>query len=133
MSGPVTRRSALTGSAVAAMALAAGVSTARASPVLSRNDARLVAIAAEIQATDDRLSVLSATHEQAEDLPEWDVLIEQFTPLEEEMAETPADTLAGVLAKARASRVQPVFNCQNGISDSLSADLVRLFGGGANA
>ena len=103
MSGPVTRRSALTGSAVAALGLAGGVSTARASRVLSPNDARLVTIAAEIQATEDRLSVLSATHEQAEDLPEWDVLIERFTPLEEEMAETPADTLAGVLAKARAS------------------------------
>ncbi|RYC28727.1 hypothetical protein D3273_27800 [Lichenibacterium minor] len=133
MSGPVTRRSALTGSAVAALGLAVGVSKARASRVLSPNDARLVTIAAEIQATEDRLSVLSATHEQAEDLPEWDVLIERFTPLEEEMAETPADTLAGVLAKARASRVQPVLNCQNGISDSLSADLVRLFGGGVNA
>ena len=133
MSGPVTRRSALTGSAVAALGLAGGVSTARASRVLSPNDARLVTIAAEIKATEDRLSVLSATHEQAEDLPEWDVLIERFTPLEEEMAETPADTLAGVLAKARASRVQPVLNGQNGISDSLSADLVRLFGGGVNA
>ena len=133
MSGLVTRRSALTGSAVVAMALVAGVSTAGASPVLSPNDARLVAIAAEIQATEDRLSVLSATHGQAEDFPEWGALIERFTPLEDEMVGTPADTLAGVLAKARASRVQPVFNCQNGISDSLSADLVRLFGGGANA
>ena len=133
MSGLVTRRSALAGSAAAALGLAAGVTTARASPALSTNDRRLVELAAELQATDDRLSVLSATHEQAEDLPEWDALIERFTPLEDEMAGTPADTLAGVLAKARASRVQPVFNCQNGISDSLSADLVRLFGGGANA
>ena len=133
MSPAVTRRSALTGSAVAAMALAVGVSTARASRVLSPNDARLVTIAAEIQATDDRLSVLSATHEQAEDLPEWDALIERFTPLEEEMVETPADTLAGVLAKARAAQVQPVANCVNGIADSLTADLVRLFGGGADA
>lgn len=133
MSGPVTRRQALATSAAAALGLAVGVSTARASPVLSPNDARLVTIAAEIQATEDRLSVLSDTHEQAEDLPEWDVLIERFTPLEDEMVGTPADTLAGVLAKARAARVQPVFNCVNGIADSITADLVRLFEGGADA
>ena len=133
MSPAVTRRQALATSAAAALGLGAGVAAVQAAPALSANDRRLVAIAAELQATDDRLSVLSRTHEQAEDLPEWDVLIERFTPLEEEMAETPADTLAGVLAKARASQVQPVLNCQNGISDSLSADLVRLFGGGVNA
>ena len=43
--------------------------------------------------------------------------------------------LAGcvLLAKARAARVQPVMNCVNGIADSLTADLVRLFEGGADA
>ena len=133
MSPALTRRRALVTSAAAAIGLAAGVASVQAAPALSANDRRLVAIAAELQATDDRLTVLSRTHEQAEDLPEWDALIERFTPLEDEMAGTPADTLAGVLAKARAARVQPVFNCQNGISDSLSADLVRLFGGGADA
>ena len=133
MSPAVTRRQALATSAAAALGLGAGVAAVQAAPALSANDRRLVAIAAEIQATDDRLSVLSATHEQAEDLPEWDALIERFTPLEDEMVETPADTLAGVLAKARAARVQPVMNCVNGIADSLTADLVRLFEGGADA
>ncbi|RYC31366.1 hypothetical protein D3273_13330 [Lichenibacterium minor] len=133
MSPAVTRRQALATSAATALGLGAGTAAVQAAPALSAKDRRLVAIAAEIQATDDRLSVLSATHEQAEDLPEWDALIERFTPLEEEMVETPADTLAGVLAKARAAQVQPVANCVNGIADSLTADLVRLFGGGADA
>ena len=137
MSGPVTRRSALTGSAVAALGLAVGVSTARASPVLSTNDARLVAIADELAALEQETQAYTMSRSGREwdpdDDPAWDALLDGFGPREVEMAGLPADTIAGVLAKARASRQSSVAGCENGIDASVVDDLLRLFGGGALA
>ena len=136
MSGLVTRRSALTGSAVAAMGLAAGVSTARASPVLSPNDARLVAIAAELAALEQEMQAYTVSRGVREWDPDhdpiWDALLDGFGPREVEMAGLPADTMAGVLAKAQASRQSSVAGCENGIDASVVDDLLRLFGNSTN-
>ena len=138
MSGLLTRRAALRGSAVAALGRAVGIAPVTAAPVvLSTNDARLVAIAHELAALEQETQAYTMSRSGREwdpdDDPAWDALLDGFGPREVEMAGLPADTIAGVLAKARASRQSSVAGCENGIADSLTADLVRLFGGGALA
>ena len=127
MSRPVTRRTALRGSLVASLGLVAGVASAEAVPVLSANDRRLVAIAAELLDIDTRANALD------EDAPGYDALIDRYTPLEIEMARLRADTLVGLVAKARASRIPAVAGCVNSIEDSIIDDLLHLHAAGRNA
>ncbi len=92
--------------------------------MLSANDARLFAIAAEVLDVDARANALEV------DTPEYDALIDRYTPLEEEMADTAADSLLGVMAKVRTSRIPAVAGCINGIDDSICDDLLRLHAAG---
>ena len=120
MSRPVTRRAALRGSLAASLGLVAGSTSAEASPVLSTNDRRLVAIAAELLDIDTRANALD------EDAPGYDALIDRYRPLEAEMEETPADTMTGVLAKVQALQIEAVRGCVNDVGESLITDLARL-------
>ena len=124
MSAALTRRTALRGSAAAALGSLAGVVPAPAAATLSANDARLVAIAAELLRVDTRANALDI------DTPEYDALIDRYGPLVGEMERLPADTVAGVMAKARALDIQAVAFCQNGIGDSIAADLRTLHAAG---
>ena len=83
----------------------AGVASAQAGPTLSANDRRLIAIAAELLDIDVRANAMD------EDAPGYDALIDRYTPFETEMAALPADTLVGLLAKARTSRIPAVAGC----------------------
>lgn len=120
MSRPLSRRTALRGSVAVSLGLVAGVTAAQAAPVLSANDRRLVAIADELLDIDTQANALN------EDAPGYDALIDRYTPLETEMARLPADTLVGLAAKARASRIPVVAGCVNGVEDSIVDDLCRL-------
>ena len=120
MSRPVTRRTALRGSLAASLGLAAGAVTAHAVPTLSANDRRLIAIAAELLDIDTRANALD------EDAPGYDALIDRYTPLETEMAKLPADTLVGLMAKARASQLPAIAGCVNDVEGSVIDDLLRL-------
>ncbi len=125
LTSALSRRAALFGAVTVASCTAAAVVPAQAGTVvLSANDARLVAIAAEVLDVDTRANALEV------DTPEYDTLIDRYTPLEEEMAGTAADSLLGVMAKVRTSKIQAVAGCVNGIDDSILDDLVRLFGKG---
>ena len=120
MSRYLSRRNALRGSLAASLGLVAGVATAQATPMLSANDRRLVAIAAELLDIDARANAMD------EDAPGYDALIDRYTPLETEMATLPADTLVGLVAKARTSRIPAVAGCVNGVDGSIIDDLLRL-------
>lgn len=136
MSAAVTRRAALLGSAVSALGLGAGVAV-QAAPVLSDNDRRLIELADAYEALDRRCNEHTAAHRhddtnEADD--EFDVLTTGFGPLEEECAETPADSMAGVMAKARLCRSPTARGCADyDHITSVVDDLWRLFGGGAHA
>lgn len=108
MSRPVTRRTALRGSVAASLGLLAGGASVQAAPTLSANDRRLVELADAYEALDQRCSEHMAAHRhdhsQATDA-EFDVLTEGFSRIEAEIAVTSADTLVGVIAKARACQV----------------------------
>ena len=120
MSGPVNRRTALRGSVAVSLGLVAGVAATQAAPTLSANDRRLVAIADELLDIDTQANALN------EDAPGYDALIDRYPPLETEMSRLPADTLVGLAAKARASRIPAVAGCVNGVEDSIIDDLCRL-------
>ena len=130
MSRHITRRTALRGSAAAALSFVAGVATAQAVPTLSDNDRRLVELADAYEALDQRCNEHSAAHRHdltnAADA-EFDVLAAGFGPLEEACAATPADTLAGILAKARLCRSPTARGCaDNEHAFSIADDLLRL-------
>lgn len=127
MSVAVSRRSTLRGSAVAALGLAAGVGSVLASPALSANDRRLVAIEAELQDIDTQANAFD------EDDPGYDALIDRYRPLKVEMEETPADSMAGVMAKARALQIEAVAFCLNAIGNSIARDLGRVHAAGGSA
>ncbi len=120
MSSPLSRRTALRGSVAASLGLVAGVASAQAAPVLSANDHRLVAIAAELLDIDTQANALD------EDALGYDALIDRYGPLVAEMERLPADTVAGIMTKARALKIQAVAFCCNVIGDSIAADLSRL-------
>ena len=120
MSGSVTRRTALRGSVTVSLGLVAGVAAVQAAPTLSANDRQLVAIADELLDIDTQANALD------EDAPGYDALIDRYSPLETEMARLSADTLVGLAAKARASRIPAVAGCVNGVEDSIIDDLCRL-------
>ena len=124
MSRTLSRRTALRGSLAASLGFVAGVATVQAAPILSANDRRLVAIAAELLNIDTQANALDI------DAPGYDALIDRYGPLVSEMEQLPSDTMAGVMAKARTLDIQAVAFCQNGIGDSIAADLRALHAAG---
>ena len=131
MSRPITRRNALRGSLAASLGLVAGVASAQAAPTLSANDRRLVELADAYEALDRRCDEHVAAHRHdltnAADA-EFDVLTSGFGPLEEECAATPADSLAGIIAKARLCRSPTARGCaDNEHAFSIADDLCRLY------
>lgn len=124
MSRPVTSRTALVATAGSALGLVAGVASAQVIPTLSANDRRLVAIAAELLDIDTQANALDI------EAPAYDALIDRYGPLVSEVERLPADTMAGIMAKVRALEIQAVAFCQNGIGDSIAADLRALHAAG---
>ena len=127
---------ALAAAPVAALpAMSAEMLPNGAASVLSTNNARLVALADAYEELERRCNAHTAAHrgsdrDEAED--DFNALTEGFGPIEDEMAETPADTMAGVLAKARACQVRTLRQCaKEDVLLSAADDLHRLFGGGA--
>ena len=130
MSRPLSRRTALRGSLAASLGLVAGVSSAQAAPILSANDRRLVELADAYEALDRRCDDHAAAHRRnhtpATD-DEFEALTDGFGPLEEECAATPADSLAGILAKARLCRSPTARGCAGFEHiESVIEDLWRL-------
>jgi len=137
MSTALSRRRALFGAVVLAAAPVAALAplpAAAATP--SQADARLLALADAYEALERRCHEHTAAHrhlrgrafEIAE--AEFDAIVERFLPIEEEVTATPADSLAGVLAKARMCQVPTARQCaQVDHVLSVADDLHRLFGG----
>ena len=128
---------ALAAAPVAALpAMAAEILPNGAASVLSPNDARLFVLADAYEELEQVCNAHTAAHrgddrDEVED--EFHTIAEGFGPIEDEMAETPADTMAGVLAKARACQVRTLRQCaKEDVLLSAADDLHRLFGGGAN-
>ena len=137
MSAALSRRGALRGSLAASLGLAAGVAPALAALTLSANDAHLVALADAYEDLERRCnentvasrSLVGEAADAAQD--EFDALMDEFAPIEEEIAATPADSLVGLLAKARACQVPTARAfAENDHVLSVVDDLHRLFGRG---
>ncbi len=134
-----SRRAALfgavsaTGFLGAAAADAAGLLPNGGAPALSANDAHLIVLADAYEDLERRCNAHTAAHrgddtDEAED--QFNALTEGFAPIEDEMAATPADTMAGVLAKARACQITTMRHCaKEEVLLSAADDLHRLFGG----
>ncbi len=79
----------------------------------SPSPARLLALADAYEALERRCHEHTTAHRhlrgRAFEIAEakFDAIVERFLPIEEEMTATPADSLAGVLAKARMSQSRP--------------------------
>ena len=123
MSGAPTRRAALRGSAATALGLATGVAPTLAASVLSANDARLVTLADAYEAVDAEVNATLST------APHYDGLVDRYQPIEDEVAATTADSLTGIVAKARLCQAASIRGCVTEIPLSLADDVWRLFGG----
>ena len=135
--GDISRRMALWGSGVAALGFVTGANASQAAPTLSANDARLVAITAELTALDRFVSAypsMGADDEEGSH-PAYYEALDRFVPLEDEMAALPADSMTGVLAKVRTVNIPTCGGVETGLADSVCSDLARLFaiGGHLNA
>jgi len=121
---------------LAAAPVAALAPSPAAAATPSPADARLLALADAYEALERRCHEHTAAHrhlrgralEIAE--AEFGEIAEGFLPIEEEVTATPADSLAGVLAKARMCQV-PSSRHSSQFEHVLSVadDLHRLFGG----
>ena len=125
LSTALSRRAALFGAVTVA-----GVTAAACAPVegraaaLSANDARLVALADAYEKLDRETDAMGS------EAPGYDDLIGGFTDIEWEMQNLPADSLAGVVAKARLCQSTTARSCAaNDHVLSVVDDLWRLFGG----
>lgn len=138
ISSALSRRAALFGAVtVAGVTAVAAVPAMAQAGALSPNDTRLVALADAYEALDRRCDEHTAVHRhltgaaaKAADA-DFNVLVAGFSPLEEELAQTPADSLAGVLAKARVCQNTTLRDSVEDVSPSIVSDLWRLFGRGA--
>ncbi len=102
----------------------------------SPSPARLFALADAYEALERRCHEHTTAHRhlrgRAFEIAEakFDAIVERFLPIEEKMTATPADSLAGVLAKARMCQVPTLRHCaQFEPVLSVADDLHRLFGG----
>ena len=127
----VSRRAALFG----AVALAAGPAAATpaasvALTSLARHstsgaaDSRLAQLADVYEVLDHEVDATHSTR------PGYTDLIDRYGPIEDELAETPADTMVGVMAKARVMQFASCRECAGAeLGNSIADDLVRLLGG----
>ncbi len=108
LTSALSRRAALFGAVtVAGVSAAVVLPTVAQAGALSVNDARLIAIADAYLDLDRRCHEHTAAHHGChtpESDADFDLMVEGFGPLEEECAATPADSLAGVVAKAKLCR-----------------------------
>lgn len=113
----IGRRTLLRGAA--AMPIAGALPAAASA--LSANDARLVALADEYHAVHAAVLATPST------APSFDALVCRFSEMEVEAAATPADSLRGVLAKARLCGCPAARGCAD-LDHVLSVadDVVRL-------
>ncbi len=127
--GAVTATGLLAGSAARGAGLLASGSVPAATTASAPADARLVAIADELEAAFRWVAAYPSLgmDDDEESHPEYYAMIGRFGPIEDELAATPADTMVGILAKARAMQVPTVRDCAHfEVSNSLADDLVRL-------
>lgn len=120
------RRAALFGVAAATGFLGAAVVDAlpaRAS-ALSVNDARLIELVDAYAALDGEVDATPST------APGYSDLIERYGPLDDEMAETPVDTIVGVGAKARVCQLSSLRDCMSDVPLSVADDVWRLHAAG---
>ena len=131
-----SRRAALFGAvastAAGASAMGQGMVITAIPPALDPADARLVAMADELEALERTCNAFPC---KGDDDPVFDDLAAGFEPLEEEIADIPADTLKGILAKIRALDVPTTGvwgnpGCHN-ILVSIIEDVSRLHAKGA--
>ena len=132
LTSALSRRRAIFG-AVALAAAPVAIAPAHAASTLSPNVRRLVELADAYEALDRRCNEHTAAYrgnypDEAED--GFSALTAGFGPIEAEIATTPADTMVGVLAKARACQVPTMRHCaEEDVLLSAADDLHRLFGG----
>jgi len=133
----LSRRRAIFGAVALAAAPVAALAPLPAAAVTpSPADARLLALVDAYEALERRCHEHTAAHRhlrgRAREAAEakFDAIVEGFLPIEEEVTATPADSLAGVLAKARMCQVPTARQCaQFDHVLSVADDLHRLFGG----
>ena len=128
ISSALSRRAALFGAVtVAGVTAVAAVPAMARAETLSPNDAQLVALADAYVALDAEVNATRSTE------PQYPSLIARYESLEEELVETPADGLPGILAKARVCQVPTARDCVTEIPISIADDVWRLFGSGVSA
>ena len=140
LTSALSRRAALFGAvastgflaAAGASAMGQGMVITAIPPALDPADARLVALADELEALERTCNAFPC---KGDDDPVFDDLAAGFGPLEEEIADIPADTLKGILAKIRALDVPTTGVWGNpGCHDimvSITEDVSRLHAKGA--
>ena len=108
-----------------AVALAAAPNTVRPAPAAPRAldplDARLIHLADAYEVLDRAVEALPS------EAPEFDALVKRYSGIETEIADTPAASLAGVMAKARVCQFPTIRDFGDSpIAFSIADDLVRL-------
>ena len=137
--GAFSRRAALFGAVTATGFLAASAPNLVAAiggGATGSVDARLEAIADELHALDAACDAhASAYRSRKTDASEAEIdeIVSRYNPLEEEMADLPAASLAGVLAKVRVLDIPTCRDCESGIAESVVADIRRLHAAGVLA
>ena len=133
-----SRRAALFGAVTATgflgaagtAALGKGDAATAGPSVLTPADARLVELADAYEDIDRQCDAHYEAHGgRASKASEaaFDAITSQFGPVEAEIAETPADTMVGILAKARMCQSRSMRDmCNPEVALSIADDLVRL-------
>ncbi|RYB06248.1 hypothetical protein [Lichenibacterium ramalinae] len=124
-----SRRRAIFGAVVLAAAPVA-LPAAQAASILSANDRRLVDLADAMWAIHDAAEAHIVEHFEREtdkSEAEFSALTSSYSPVEDELAATPAASMQGALAKARACQVPTLRDVDGGpVALSLADDLYRL-------
>ena len=88
-------------------------------------DARLVALADAYEAVDRQVNATLST------APGFAALVDGYGPIEDELVSTPAQSMTGVMAKARAMQVPAARECaEPELGNSLADDIIRLHAAG---
>ena len=129
MSAALSRRVTLRAAAASALGLAVGVGAARAGATHPA-DVRLAELAAAYDTLERACDAHVVAHRGRQtdvSEAEFDALCDAFRPIEDELAEIPAATMAGVMAKTRATQVRSLRDTDgSGVLLSLVDHLVRL-------
>ena len=138
MSRAPTRRGLLTGSAAAALGLAAGAAPTTAAPALSASDASLVAMATELRAIiSAQTALIKDDPRDCDDVPGYLPLEHRLFEIADALFEVSPDGLPGVVAAA--DIVQQLADnvggdeFRAGHGHNLACDVLRIIGGRADA